>query len=65
MIINRIVDKRKSQHGFLKCRKTENKILAQRRINEGIKAKELPAVLISVDFRKALDTIHRVKIVIS
>ncbi|XP_072047196.1 uncharacterized protein [Amphiura filiformis] len=66
MILNRIrpeVDKvlRINQNGFRVGRTTVSHILALRRIIEGVKAKNLPAIITFIDFRKAFDTIHRGK----
>ena len=36
-------------------------ILALRRLMEGIKSNNLPAIITFIDFRKAFDTIHRSK----
>ena len=53
---------RKNQNGFRQNRSTIGQILTVRRIIEGIKAKNLKAVLIFVDFSKAFDSIHRAKL---
>ena len=39
-----------------------SQILALRRLIEGIKDKNLLAIIIFIDFKKAFDTIHRSKI---
>ena len=59
MILNRIqpeVDKklRDNQNGFRKGRSTTSHILTLRRILEGARAKNLSAVMVFIDFRKAL-----------
>ena len=52
---------RKNQNGFRRNRSTTSQILTIRRILEGIRAKNLQATLIFVDFTKAFDSIHRGK----
>ena len=66
MILNRIrpyVDPilRKNQNGFRTNRSTSGQILAIRRIIEGVKAKNIPAILLFIDFSKAFDSIDRAK----
>ena len=66
MILNRIqpiLDPhlRPNQYGFLPGRSTTSQILALRRLIEGVKSNNLPAVLLFLDFRKAFDSIHREK----
>ena len=63
---NRIVpqiDKilRNNQNGFRRNRSTTSQILTIRRILEGVRAKNLQATLLFVDFTKAFDSIHRGK----
>ena len=53
---------RKKQNGFQRNRSTTSKILIIHRILEGIRAKNLQATLLFVDFTKAFDSIHRGKI---
>ena len=52
---------RKNQNGFRSNRSTTSLILTIRRILEGVRAKNLQATLIFVDFTKAFDSIHRGK----
>ena len=52
----------KNQNGFRQRRSTVAQILTLRRLIEALKAKNLKAVIIFVDFRKAFDTIHRNKL---
>ena len=66
MLLNRIqpeIEKvlRKNQNGFRKKRSTVSQILTVRRIIEGVRARNLQAVLLFVDFSKAFDSIHRGK----
>ena len=66
MILNRIrpeIDKhlRDNQNGFRVGRTTVGHILTLRRLIEGIKSNNLPAIITFIDFRKAFDTIHRGK----
>ena len=53
---------RRNQNGFRKNRSTVGQILTVRRIIEGVKANNLEAVILFVDFSKAFDSIHRGKI---
>ncbi len=48
---------RKNQNGFRRNRSTTSQILTIRRILEGVRAKNLQATLIFVDFTKAFDSI--------
>ena len=52
---------RKNQNGFRRNRSTTSQILTIRRILEGVRAKNLQAALLFVDFTKAFDSIHRGK----
>ena len=52
---------RKNQKGFRRNRSTTSQILTIRRILESVRAKNLQATLIFVDFTKAFDSIHRGK----
>ena len=52
---------RKNQKGFRRNRSTTSQILTIRRILEGVRAKNLQATLLFVDFTKAFDSIHRGK----
>ena len=66
MLLNRIqpeIEKvlRRNQNGFRKERSTTGQILTVRRILEGVRAKNLEAVLLFVDFSKAFDSVHRGK----
>ena len=67
MLLNRIqpeVEKvlRRNQNGFRNNRSTVGQSLTVRRIIEGVKANNLAAVILFVDFSKAFDSIHRGKI---
>ena len=53
--------KKQKQNGFRRNRSTTSQILTIRRILEGVRAKNLQATLIFVDFTKAFDSIHRGK----
>ena len=55
--INNILTK--NQNGFRRNRSTTSQILTIRRILEGVRAKNLQATILFVDFTKALDFIHR------
>ena len=64
LLRNRIVpqiDKilRKNQNVFRRNRSTTSQILTIRRILEGVRAKNLLATLLFVDFTKAFDSIYR------
>ena len=66
MILNRIrphldCHLRKNQNGFRSGRTTTSQILALRRLIERVKDKNLEAILIFIDLKKAFDTIHRGK----
>ena len=52
---------RKNQNGFRRNRSTTSQILTIRSILEGVRAKNLQATLLFVDFTKAFDSIHRRK----
>ena len=52
---------RKNQNGFRRNRSTTSQILTIRRILEGVRAKNIQATLLFVDFTKAFDSIHREK----
>ena len=49
---------RKNQNGFWRNRSTTSQILSIRRIIEGVRAKNLQATLLFVDFTNAFDSIH-------
>ena len=53
---------RKNQNGFWRNRSTTSQILTIRRILEGVRAKNLQATILFVDFTKAFDSIHRGKV---
>ena len=66
MILNRIRPRlddhlRTNQNGFRVGRTTVGHILALRRLIEGVKTNNLPAIITYIDFKKAFDTIHRGK----
>ena len=52
---------RKNQNGFRRNWSTTSKILTIRRILEGVRAKNLQATILFVDFTKAFDSIDRGK----
>ena len=52
---------RENQNGFRRNRSTISQILTIRRILEGVRAKNVQATLLFVDFTKAFDFIHRGK----
>ena len=52
---------RENQNGFLRNRSSTSQILTLRRILEGVRAKNLQATILFVDFTKAFDSIHRGK----
>ena len=52
---------RKNKNGFQRNRATTSLILTIRRILEGMRAKNLLATILFVDFTKAFDSIHRGK----
>ena len=63
MLLNRIrpaIDPllRGNQSGFRPGRSTTTQVLALRRILEGVKKKQLPAVMVFIDFCKAFDSIN-------
>jgi hypothetical protein len=64
MVLNRLKPSienllRDNQNGFRPGRSTTSHILALRRIFEGAKAKNLTAVMLFIDFKKAFDSVHR------
>ena len=66
MILNRIQPKvdphlRSTQNGFRPGRSTTAQILVLRRLIEGVKERNLKAILVFIDFKKAFDSIHRGK----
>ena len=66
LLLNRIkkaIDNRLriNQNGFRSQRSTVSQILSIRRLIEGVREKNQPAVLTFIDFRKAFDSIHRGK----
>ena len=66
MILNRIRPKidhhlRTNQNGFRPGRSTISHILTLRRLIEGVKSKNLKAVIVFIDFKKAFDSVHRGK----
>ena len=67
MILNRIRPKvdphlRSTQNGFRPGRSTTAHVLALRRLIEGVKERNLKAILVFIDFKKAFDSIHGGKI---
>ena len=67
MLLNRIRPKiedilRKNQNGFRTNRSTTRQILTIRRLIEGVKSKNLPAILLFIDFSKAFRFNRQIKI---
>ena len=52
---------RKNQNGFQRNRSTTSQILTICQILEGVRAKNLRATILFLDFTKAFDSIHRAK----
>ena len=52
---------RTNQNGFRPDRTTVAPIFTLCRIIEGVKANNLPAIITFIDFKKAFDSIHRLK----
>ena len=50
---------RKNQNGFRRNRSTTSQIFTIRRILEGVRANNLQATILVIDFKKAFDSIHR------
>ncbi len=50
---------RPNQNGFRTGRTTTSQVLTLRRIIEGLKEYNLPAVLTFIDLNKAFDIVHR------
>ena len=68
LILNRIrevldLKLRKNQNGFRTKRTTVSQVLAIQRIIEGVKNNNKPAVITFIDFKKAIDSIHRGKMI--
>ena len=64
MILNRIKPAmedilRINQNGFRESRSTTSHILGLRRVFEGARDKDLTAVMLFIDFKKAFDSVHR------
>ena len=51
----------KNQNGYRRNRSTTSQILTIRRILEGVRAKNLQATILFIDFTKAFDYIHKGK----
>ena len=52
---------RNNQNGFRPGRSTTKHILAIKRLIEEVRSKNLKAVIVFIDFKKAFDSVHRVK----
>ena len=52
-----------NQNGFRQGRTTVTQMLTLRRIIEGVKANNLPAIVAFIEFKKAFDSIHRTKMI--
>ena len=66
MILSRIQSKtdkclRPIQNGFRPGRRTTSHVLPLRRLIEGVKSKNLKAIILYIDFKKAFDSINRKK----
>ena len=52
---------RRNQNGFRKGRSRIGQILTVRRIIDGVKARQIPATLLFVDFPKTFDSVYKEK----
>ena len=54
----------KNQNGFRSGRTTTSQIISLRKLIEVVKEKNIEAILIFIDFKKAFDTVHRGKMLL-